>query len=1088
MKKTDIHVLNWGKITQNTSKKLDRSVNKGILFEDLIEKLLAAMFPKEVWRRTIESHDGKRDFVYPYEESLPDQKWAECKNYSNNLSLNIIAPTLIMGTIEKIESIFFFSYSPLNDNAIEGLLRYSETSKRNVEVFDGNVLESLICKYHNVNGIAHFFPDTDFQKAYMALTNKRLRIIKMFKDMNGNKLSPLHLFELGESFYINIIVQNLTHEQENYEVFVKNSRENLLTCDISERHYTLPFSGLGEYSIQCQTLSPGNLDCKITVQDTKKPFKITKKIKIIDEPYLFWTGENAFYTLNRCEQHLMSYKRLPLLIAAESGMGKSTLINILSQEQIVREKYKLLKINLNLTRNCCIKNLFSLLVGLHENEETPKDQEKDDNKAFSFLMGNYAENAEMISETIMKFYDYSHPYLFVVDDIQKIDRAYIALFHELNERSEKEAKPIYYVLALNEDKCSIEALFSRLNWDIKAKKHICEIVSLAKFGKNDIVSFLKHKLGLEKIDNYFENFNKEIRPLEMHNFCTNLKNERIVASAPDSKVYQIIDPFKFEEKIRHIHYADISLKDICESLGKGDIPEYILKYLYLTDKINSKLRSAYDDIINELITFGILKETDGLIVFYHDELRNQVGEKFIFSEEDYADIYADNSTDAATKSLCALNQIGRIRNSILFLREFFRSNYEIQKRNHRFEICWLIFENLNQLTDYRLTADALYFVKKNFTLLNAEQGHSAFLRFLKQIADSALISTWDTDDESVENMAYFIKKFFDRSLSTYNYQCCLEYFEKFEKTFCDITHISDSRRCFWLSHYANRAAIALDRTSIPLFEEPDKVSKMYAQSERYCIDAGSDKELLLQIIVDNFNRHYIYRHSLTFDIVQNTYNRLFEISQTIFIESMLLDYHLLLLEYLKFKMGHDPKSELDYLDLNKRVANTRKKCLSSFYILKLYMLEIYILIDLGHLSDADTILNQAFEFVNKKEMRSYIYKLTYIKAHMLIFQNDPSTESESYQQIFLAFEQIMEQRKDVPNDLMREIFLIVTLARSIEKHDFSCIQILPPSLCDESRDLMQEICKYIRGEHVEKKDLFDMPSYFIFNNISFPNI
>lgn len=1090
MKKTDIHVLNWGKIAQNTSAQLDCSVNKGILFEDLIEKLLAAMFPKEVWRRTTESHDGKRDFVYPYEESLPDQKWAECKNYSSNLSLNVIAPTLIMGTIEKIESIFFFSYSPLNDNAIEGILRYSETSRRKVEVFDGNVLESLICKYHNLNGIADFFPDTDFQKAYMALKNKKLRIIKMFKDINGNKLSPLHLFELGESFYINIIVQNLTHEQENYQVFIKNSRENLLTCDISRQHYTLPFSGLGEYSIQCQTLNPGNLDCKIKiiVQDTKKPFEITKKIKIIDEPYLFWTGEKAFNTLSRCERHLVSYKRLPLLIVAESGMGKSTLINILSQEQIVREKYKLLKINLNLTRNCCIKNLFSLLVGLHENEETPRDQETDDNKAFSFLMGNYAENAEMISETIMKFYDYSHPYLFVIDDIQRIDRAYITLFHELNERSEKEAKPIYYVLALNEDKCSIEALFSRLNWDIKAKKHICEIVNLAKFGKRDIISFLKHKLGLEKIDNYFENFNKEIRPIEMHNFCTNLKNERIVVSAPDSKVYQIINPFKFEEKVQYIHYANISLKDICESLGKGDIPEYILKYLYLTDNINSKLRSTYDDIIDELITLGILKEADGLVVFYHDELRNQVREKFVFYEEDYADIYTDNNTDATAKALCALKQIGRIRNSILFLREFFHSNYEIQKRNHRFEICWLIFENLNQLTENRLTADALYFVKKNFALLNAEQGHSAFLRLLKQIVDSALISTWDTDNKSVEYMAYFIKKFFDRSLSTYNYQYCSEYFEKFEKIFCDITHISDSRRCFWLSHYANRAAIALDRTSIPLSEEPDKVSKMYAQSERYCIDAGSDKELLIQIIVDNFNRHYIYRHSLTFDIVQNTYDRLFEISQTNFEGSMLLDYHLLLLEYLKFKMGNDPKSELDYLDLNERVENTRKKCLSSFYILKLYMLGIYILIDIGHFSDADAILNQAFKFAHKKEMRSYIYKLTYIKAHILIFQNDPSMEFESYQQIFLTFEQMMEQRKDAPNDLMREIFLIVTLVRFIEKHDFNCIQMLPPSLCDESKNLIQEIGKYTRGEYVEKKDLFDMSSYFIFNNISFPNI
>ena len=115
------------------------------------------MFPNEVWRRTKESHDGKKDFVYPDDEHLPDQKWAECKNYSSNLSLNVIAPTLIMGTIENIDSIFFFSYSPLNDNAIEGLLRYSEVTKKDVKVYDGNLLESLICKYHNKDNIAKFF-------------------------------------------------------------------------------------------------------------------------------------------------------------------------------------------------------------------------------------------------------------------------------------------------------------------------------------------------------------------------------------------------------------------------------------------------------------------------------------------------------------------------------------------------------------------------------------------------------------------------------------------------------------------------------------------------------------------------------------------------------------------------------------------------------------------------------------------------------------------------------------------------------------------------------------------------------------------
>lgn len=98
----------------------------------------------------------------------------------------------------------------------------------------------------------------------------------------------------------------------------------------------MPFAGIGEYSIQCQTLSPGNVNCKIeiNVQDTKKTFKAETKIKIIDKPYLFWTGEYALNVLNQCEQYLTSYNKLPMLIVAESGMGKSTLINILSQEKM----------------------------------------------------------------------------------------------------------------------------------------------------------------------------------------------------------------------------------------------------------------------------------------------------------------------------------------------------------------------------------------------------------------------------------------------------------------------------------------------------------------------------------------------------------------------------------------------------------------------------------------------------------------------------------------------------------------------------------------------------------------------------------
>lgn len=91
-----MHILNWRKITETYLKKQlktdetssgNHTVNKGILFEDIIEKLLAAMFPEETWRRTSKSHDGKKDFIYSAEEYLNEQKWAECKNYNTNISI-----------------------------------------------------------------------------------------------------------------------------------------------------------------------------------------------------------------------------------------------------------------------------------------------------------------------------------------------------------------------------------------------------------------------------------------------------------------------------------------------------------------------------------------------------------------------------------------------------------------------------------------------------------------------------------------------------------------------------------------------------------------------------------------------------------------------------------------------------------------------------------------------------------------------------------------------------------------------------------------------------------------------------------------
>lgn len=375
-----MHVLNWRKITESDLKKQlktdetssgNHTANKGILFEDVIEKLLAAMFPEETWRRTSKSHDGKKDFIYPAEEYLNEQKWAECKNYNSNLSINVIAPTLIMGAIAGIKSIYFFSYSPLNDTAIENLLRYSEMERSVIKIFDGNLLESLICKYHTVNGLEDFFPDTDFEKACAELEKTPFRIIKTLWDLNGNRVPSTHRFEQGESFYYHVTIQNLMWRSVDCEISFRTGNQKVLHCAGGSYRATLPFAEIKGYSVLCEALNSGNTRCiaKVTANNVSK--SVCETISVIDEPYLAWTGENALKAQEDGWHHLAKKETQPLLIVGQSGTGKSTLTEILLQQKQLQESYRVLKMDLTLARNVCMRNLLSQIFGMRGKEVTP---------------------------------------------------------------------------------------------------------------------------------------------------------------------------------------------------------------------------------------------------------------------------------------------------------------------------------------------------------------------------------------------------------------------------------------------------------------------------------------------------------------------------------------------------------------------------------------------------------------------------------------------------------------------------------------------------------------------------------------------
>lgn len=167
----------------------DTAPNKGVLFENLVEKILLKLFPerKLKFTPTKETHDGSKDFWAI--DSNNKKWWAECKNYTQNLSLKVLSPTLFMAELYDIDFLLFFSYSPLNNNLLRKIGIYSRRHGKRAFIYDDVNLENLIIQY---------FPDTvrDVIKSEPFSTEAHL-YIKNFAE----KHPKLYLAENFDGYY-----------------------------------------------------------------------------------------------------------------------------------------------------------------------------------------------------------------------------------------------------------------------------------------------------------------------------------------------------------------------------------------------------------------------------------------------------------------------------------------------------------------------------------------------------------------------------------------------------------------------------------------------------------------------------------------------------------------------------------------------------------------------------------------------------------------------------------------------------------------------------------------------------------------------
>lgn len=174
----------WNKFVNNDGKR------NGQYFENLVKNILDLEQGEGRWISTKKSHDGSKDF-YWYNKSRCS--WAECKNYSAPIALNVISPTMVMAQICDVHEILFFSYSSINKNIKKKLIHFAEMSSKRIYFIDDEALEQVIFFYKD-QLFDKYFPD--FSKENAVLLRKKPQIhLSVFSD-------PMLYYNMGNEAYI----------------------------------------------------------------------------------------------------------------------------------------------------------------------------------------------------------------------------------------------------------------------------------------------------------------------------------------------------------------------------------------------------------------------------------------------------------------------------------------------------------------------------------------------------------------------------------------------------------------------------------------------------------------------------------------------------------------------------------------------------------------------------------------------------------------------------------------------------------------------------------------------------------------------
>ncbi len=225
----------WNKIN------LGQTGNKGVRFEKLVKQLLSAEYGNINFHETKGSWDGSKDFFY---YSIQNKCWVECKNYLSRIDLKVLSSTLIMAQLSEIDTILYYSYSPINLNTKTKLLLNADKSGKRIFFYDDTVLEQKILQYWETVG-ADFFPefkdaDVKDEASDMHLETKCLLFgnpLDLDTSVTGYELKQLSLFKM---FEMDICVINREGKDSAFSWGFKNLSKIKLEFEVYPEHLFKP--------------------------------------------------------------------------------------------------------------------------------------------------------------------------------------------------------------------------------------------------------------------------------------------------------------------------------------------------------------------------------------------------------------------------------------------------------------------------------------------------------------------------------------------------------------------------------------------------------------------------------------------------------------------------------------------------------------------------------------------------------------------------------------------------------------------------------------------------------------------------------